>query len=180
MAEDVGEVLIDEESIQRRVKELGAQISAEYAGKSPILVCILKGACLFHADLIRATPIDVFMDFIAVGSYGASTQSSGEVRILKDLDESPEGKDVILVEDILDTGLTLNYLISYIKSRHPNSLKVATLLSKPARRVVDVQVDYLGFEIPDQFVVGYGLDYAQRYRNLPYVAVLKTANQSSK
>ncbi len=120
------------------------------------------------------------MDFIAVGSYGSATKSSGEVRILKDLDESPEGKDVVLIEDILDTGLTLNYLISYIKSRHPRSLRVATLLRKPARRVIDVQVDYVGFEIPNHFVIGYGLDYAQRYRNLPHISILKFTNNPSK
>lgn len=175
--EDISEVVIDEATIQRRVHELGTQIAKDYAGKNPIMVGILKGACLFHADLIRATPIGAYMDFIAVGSYGSATKSSGEVRILKDLDESPEGKDVILVEDILDTGLTLNYLIAYLKSRHPRSIKVATLLSKPARRMVDVQVDYVGFEIPDRFVIGYGLDYAQRYRNLPYIAVLKFISQ---
>jgi len=173
--EDVSEVLIAAAAIERRVQELGAQIARDYAGRTPVVVCILKGGCLFHADLIRAMPIGVYMDFIAVGSYGSSTQSSGEVRILKDLDESPEGRDVILIEDILDTGLTLNYLIAYLRSRHPSSLRVVTLLSKPARRLVDVPVDYVGFEIPDAFVVGYGLDYAQRYRNLPHIAVLKSA-----
>lgn len=170
--EEISEIVIDENVIQKRVKELGAQITKDYAGMNPHIICILKGAYMFHADLARAIDLGIFMDFIAVGSYGNSTESSGEVRILKDLDESPEGKDVLLVEDIVDTGLTLNYLISYLKSRHPRSLKVMTLLSKPSRRIVDVQVDYIGFEIPDKFVVGYGLDYAQRYRNLPYISIL--------
>lgn len=170
--EDVSEILISEAAIQRRVRELGARITKDYAGRNPYLICILKGACVFHSDLIRAIDTGVFTDFIAVASYGTSTQSSGEVRILKDLDESPEGRDVLLIEDIVDTGLTLNYIISYLKSRHPQSLKVVALLSKPSRRLIDVELDYLGFEIPDKFVVGYGLDYAQRYRNLPYISVL--------
>ena len=171
--EKVGTVLLDSATIRKRVFELGDQITLDYQGKTPHLVAILKGATIFHADLVRAIKLGVSFDFIAVGSYGRSTESSGEVRLLKDLDESVEGRDVILVEDILDTGLTLHYLLQNLESRNPKSLKVAVLLNKPSRRVMEVPVHYTGFEIPDQFVIGYGLDYDQRYRNLPDIRILE-------
>jgi hypoxanthine phosphoribosyltransferase len=171
-ANQLGRVLLTAEAIQQRVRELGAQITADYAGKNPVVVAILKGASLFHADLVRAINLPVSFDFMAVGSYGASTKSSGEVRILKDLDQSIEGKEVILVEDILDTGLTLNYLRHNLQNRGPRSIKIAVLLNKPSRRAVEVLADYVGFDIPDDFVIGYGLDFDQKYRNLPEVRVL--------
>jgi hypoxanthine phosphoribosyltransferase len=171
--ETVDEILLDSETIQKRVHELGAQITRDYRGKTPHLVGILKGACIFHADLVRAIDLGVSFDFIAVGSYGDSTKSSGEVRLLKDLDESLEGRDVLLVEDILDTGLTLHYLLQNLDSRGPKSLKVVALLNKPSRHRIQVPVDYVGFDIPDRFVVGYGLDFNQRYRNLADIRVLK-------
>jgi hypoxanthine phosphoribosyltransferase len=175
--ETVGPVLLDSETIQKRVRELAAQITVDYKGKSPHLIGILKGASIFHADLVRSIDLGVTFDFMAVGSYGSDVKSSGEVRILKDLDESLEGKDVLVVEDIFDTGLTLHYLLNNLASRGPKSLKVVSLLSKPSRRVLEVAVDYVGFEIPDQFVIGYGLDYSQRYRNLPDIRVLKLADK---
>lgn len=171
--ETVGAVLIGADTIRKRVLELGARITSDYRGRTPHLICILKGACVFHADLVRAINLGVSFDFIAVGSYGDSTKTSGEVRILKDLDESIEGRDVILVEDILDTGLTLHYLVQNLESRGPKSLRVAALLDKASRRVIQVQADYVGFAIPDQFVVGYGLDYNQRYRNLPDIRIFQ-------
>jgi len=171
--EVLGEVLLDAATIRMRVQELGALITKDYRGKNPHLIGILKGASVFHADLVRAIGLVVSVDFIAVGSYGTSTKSSGEVRILKDLDESVEGKDVLLVEDILDTGLTLSYLLQILESRGPRSLKVVALLNKPSRRIIEVPAEYIGFEIPDHFVVGYGLDFNQRYRNLPDITVLK-------
>jgi len=173
--ETVGPILLDAERIQKRVHELAAQITSDYQGKTPHLIGILKGASIFHADLVRLIDLGVTIDFMAVGSYGSDIKSSGEVRFLKDLDESPEGKDVLLVEDIFDTGLTLHYLLNNLASRSPRSLKVVALLSKPSRRQIEVPVDYVGFEIPDQFVIGYGLDYNQRYRNLPDIRVLKIA-----
>jgi hypoxanthine phosphoribosyltransferase len=172
---DLKEVLIDHATIMKRVEELALQITEDYADRKPHLVGILKGANVFHADLMRAIHLPVTVDFIAVSSYGNSSTTTGEVRILKDPDESLAGRDVILVEDIVDTGLTLNYLLQILRKREPHSLKVATLLSKPSRRQVDVPVDYIGFEIPDRFVVGYGLDYAQKYRNLPFLAVVEIA-----
>jgi hypoxanthine phosphoribosyltransferase len=175
--EEVGETLLDSETIQRRVRELGAEITRDYRGKTLHLIGILKGACIFHADLVRAIDLGVSFDFIAVGSYGATTRSSGEVRILKDLDESLEGKDVLLVEDILDTGLTLHYLLQNLESRGPKSIKVVALLNKPSRREIEVAADYIGFNIPDHFVVGYGLDFNQRYRNLPDISILKLGTQ---
>ncbi|MEO7718680.1 MAG: hypoxanthine phosphoribosyltransferase [Capsulimonas sp.] len=175
MEEDVAEVLLTQEQIATRVAELGAQISLDYAGKDLMLICILKGANIFLADLVRQITIPVAYDFVAVSSYGADTKSSGVVRILKDLDESVESKHVLVVEDIVDTGLTLrlSYLLENLRSRRAASVKVCTLLDKPVRRRVDVPVDYFGFKVEDQFVVGYGLDYQGKYRSLPYIGVLK-------
>jgi len=166
------EVLIPEEKIAARVKELGKQISRDYQGKTIHLVCVLKGAYTFLADLARAIEIPVTLDFLAVSSYNKGTSTSGAVQLTKDLDTSLEGVDVLIVEDIADTGLTLRYLYNMLKARHPSSLKVIALLSKPSRRTVNVPVDYVGFEIADRFVVGYGLDVDQKYRNLPYIAAV--------
>ena len=171
--ESVGPVLLPGQTILNRIREMGAQITQDYEGKTPCLIALLKGASIFHADLVRSIELELSYDFIAVASYGKLTKSSGEVRILKDLDESLEGKDVLLVEDIVDTGLTLHYLVQAFKARNPKSLKIAALLSKPSRREIEVPVDYIGFEIPDEFVIGYGLDYDQRYRNLPDIRVLR-------
>jgi hypoxanthine phosphoribosyltransferase len=168
-------VLLRGTEIRRRVKALARQIERDCKGEPLHLVCILKGACIFLADLLRELRVPVSVDFIAVSSYGKGSLPSGEVRITKDLDQSIEGMNVIIVEDILDTGLTLNYLYRILQSRKPKSLKIAALLDKPARRVKEIAVDYIGFKIPDQFVVGYGLDYAERYRNLPDVCVVPTA-----
>jgi hypoxanthine phosphoribosyltransferase len=168
----LGPVLIDADTIRNRVRELGSHITADYRGRTPHLIGVLKGATIFHADLVRAIDLGVSVDFIAVASYGSGIKTSGEVRILKDLDESVEGKDVLLVEDILDTGLTLHYLLENLQSRNPRSLRIVALLSKPSRRQIDVRAEYVGFEVPDKFVVGYGLDYDQRYRNLPYICEL--------
>ncbi len=165
--------LISEEQIAVRVRELGKQISADYDGKTVHLICVLKGAYTFLADLARVMEIPVTMDFLAVSSYGKGQTSSGEVQLTKDLDVSIAGRDVIVVEDIADTGLTLNYLLTMLRSRQPATLKVAAFLSKPSRRQIDVDVDYVGFEVPDRFVVGYGLDSDQLYRELPYVAVIE-------
>lgn len=166
------EVLIPEEKIAERVKELGQQISSDYQGKTVHLVCVLKGAYTFLADLARAMDVSVTLDFLAVSSYNEGTSTSGEVRLTKDLDSSLQGRDVIIVEDIADTGLTLRYLYNMLQRRGPNSLKIVALLSKPSRREIEIPVDYVGFEIPDRFVVGYGLDVDQKYRNLPYIAVV--------
>ena len=166
------EILISEEKIAARVRELGEQISADYEGKTVHLICVLKGAYTFMADLARTISIPVTLDFLAVSSYGKGKTSSGEVQLTKDLDVSLAGRDVIVVEDIADTGLTLQYLLKMLQSREPRSLKVASFLSKPSRRQIDVPVDYIGFEVPDRFVVGYGLDADQRHRELPYVAVV--------
>jgi hypoxanthine phosphoribosyltransferase len=168
----VGEVLVAAEDLQRRVVELGAEISSDYAGRSLLLVGVLKGAVFFLSDLMRFIDIPVEVDFMAVASYGSATDSSGVVRILKDLDVAIEGRDVLIVEDIVDSGLTLQYLMRNLGSRNPSTLEVCALLTKPERRKVDLPTRYVGFEIPDRFVVGYGLDYAERYRNLPFVAVL--------
>lgn len=167
------EVLISQEQIQSRVKELGAEITTAYAGRNPLLIGVLKGACFFLTDLMRAIDTRVGIEFMAISSYGASTRTSGEVRILKDLDVPVEGRDLIVVEDIVDTGLTLSYLLANLKSRGAASVKLVALLDKYERREREVEIDYLGFKIPDHFVVGYGLDYAERYRNLPFIAVLK-------
>jgi hypoxanthine phosphoribosyltransferase len=168
----VGEVLVTAEDLQRRVGELGREISLDYAGRPLLLVGVLKGAVFFLSDLMRAIDIQVEVDFMAVASYGSATDSSGVVRILKDLDIAIEGRDVLIVEDIVDSGLTLQYLMRNLGSRNPRTLEVCALLTKPERRKVDLPTRYVGFEIPDRFVVGYGLDYAERHRNLPFVAVL--------
>jgi hypoxanthine phosphoribosyltransferase len=170
---EIGEVLVDANALQRRVAELGQQISRDYAGRSPLLVGVLKGAVFFLSDLMRRIDIPVELDFMAVASYGSATDSSGVVRILKDLDVVIEGRDVLIVEDIVDSGLTLQYLLRNLGSRDPATLEVCALLTKPQRRKVDLPTRYVGFEIPDRFVVGYGLDYAERHRNLPFVAVLQ-------
>ena len=168
----MSEVLIEEDDLQRRIAELGAEISADYEGRDLLLVGVLKGAVFFLADLMRSLTVPCEIDFMAISSYGASTDSSGVVRILKDLDINIEGRDVLVVEDIIDSGLTLSYLIRNLESRNPASLEICTLLAKPDRREIDVHVRYTGFEIPNEFVIGYGLDFGERYRNLPYVAVL--------
>jgi hypoxanthine phosphoribosyltransferase len=170
---DIQEVVFTEEQLQGRIRELGAEISRDYAGRSVLLVAVLRGAALFIADLAREITVPVELDFMAVSSYGSTTKSSGVVRILKDLDEMIEGRDVIVVEDILDTGLTLKYLLKNLASRAPSSLEVITLLNKEGKQRVPISCKYIGFVCPDEFVVGYGLDYAERYRNLPYVGVLK-------
>nr|WP_304171372.1 hypoxanthine phosphoribosyltransferase [Limnochorda pilosa] len=167
------EILVDEQQIARRVKELGEEISRDYAGRPLVLVCILRGAVVFMADLLRAITIPVTIDFMAISSYGNNVRSSGVVRILKDLDGSIEGKDVLIVEDIIDSGLTLAYLLENLRSRRPNSLEVCVLLDKQVPRKASLPIRYTGFTIPDAFVVGYGLDYAEKYRNLPYVGILK-------
>lgn len=166
--------LLSEEQVDSRIRELGAQITKDYAGEEVFLVCTLKGASFFACELAKRIDLPLTLDFIAVASYGDGTQSSGEVRMIKDLDESIEGKNVIVVEDIVDTGRTLSYLMEILKKRNPRTLKLCSLLDKPERRVVDIKADYTGFEVPDLFVVGYGLDYAQKYRNLPYIGVVET------
>jgi hypoxanthine phosphoribosyltransferase len=168
----VGEILIDEDALSSRVAELGAEVSADYQGRDLLLIGVLKGAVFFMADLMRHVTVPCEVDFMAISSYGDSTDSSGIVRILKDLDINIEGRDVLVVEDIIDSGLTLSYLMRNLESREPASLEVCALMTKPARREIDVPVRYIGFEIPNRFVVGYGLDFGERYRNLPYVAVL--------
>jgi hypoxanthine phosphoribosyltransferase len=168
----VSKVLIEEDAVRARVAELGSEISGDYATKDLVLVGVLKGAVFFMADLMRHLTIPCEVDFMAISSYGASTDSSGVVRILKDLDISIEGRDVLVVEDIIDSGLTLSYLTRNLESRNPASLEICALLTKPDRREIDVDVRYTGFEIPNEFVIGYGLDFGERYRNLPYVAVL--------
>ncbi|NLK07261.1 MAG: hypoxanthine phosphoribosyltransferase [Firmicutes bacterium] len=173
MQDDLLKVLLTEEEIQQRVAELGQEISRDYKGKDLVAICILKGAMHFMADLTRHIPIPLTIDFMAISSYGVGTKTSGVVRILQDLDASISHRHVLIVEDIVDTGLTLNYLIDNLESRRPASIKIATLLDKPARRAVNVTTDYNGFTIPDEFVVGYGLDYNELYRNLPYIGVLK-------
>jgi hypoxanthine phosphoribosyltransferase len=169
----LGEVLVTAEDLKRRVLELGQEISRDYAARPLLLIGVLKGAVFFLSDLMRYIDVPVEVDFMAVASYGSATDSSGVVRILKDLDASIEGRDVLIVEDIVDSGLTLQYLLRNLGSRNPRSLEVCALLTKPERRKVDLPTRYVGFEIPDRFVVGYGLDYAERYRNLPYVAALE-------
>jgi hypoxanthine phosphoribosyltransferase len=167
------EVLISAEQIQARIKELGTEITRDYAGRNPLLIGVLKGACFFLSDLLRAIDARLSIEFMAISSYGSSTRTSGEVRIMKDLDVPIEGRDILVVEDIVDTGLTLSYLLSNLESRGAASVKLVALLDKFERRQKEVKIDYLGFQIPDEFVVGYGLDFAERYRNLPFIAVLK-------
>ncbi len=173
MEKDLEKILVTEEQINLRVRELGAQISKDYADKALLIVGVLKGAAIFMSDLVRNISIPVQIDFMAVSSYGLSTESSGVVRILMDLDCSIEGKHVLLVEDIIDSGLTLKYLLENLQARGAASVKVITFLDKPERRKVPVKPDYNGYQVPDEFLVGYGLDFSERYRNLPYVAVLK-------
>jgi len=167
------EILIDSATLQARVRELGEQITRDYGAHPPLLVGVLKGSLVFLADLMRAIPLPVSYDFVAICSYGAETQTTGQVRLIKDLDSPIHGRHVLVVEDIYDTGLTLSYLLGLLRQREPASLRVCTLLAKPARRQVALEIAYCGFEIPDKFVVGYGLDYAERYRNLPFIAVLQ-------
>ena len=167
------DVLISEEELIKRTKELGAEISKDYKDTEISVICVLKGGVMFMTDLVKELKPKVSMDFMAVSSYGNETSSSGIVKIIKDLDEPIEGKDVLIVEDIIDSGRTLNYLVKVLKERKPNSVKIITLLDKPDRRVVDVDVKYVGFTIPDHFVVGYGLDYLQHYRNIPYIGIMK-------
>ena len=174
LVDDVAEVLVSEDQLRHKVAELGARLSADYASRPLTLVSVLKGSLPFMADLMRAITIPLTIDLMEVSSYGgAVTETSGLVRILKDLSASIEGKDVVIVEDIIDTGLTLNYLMRYLRGKNPQSLKICALLDKPARRLVDIDIDYRGFSIPDRFVIGYGLDYAEFYRNLPFIGVLR-------
>lgn len=172
--EDIQEILITEDQLKEKIVELGREITKDYEGKNLILIGVLKGAVMFMADLARAIDLPLSIDFMAVSSYGNSTRSSGIVKIIKDLDINIEGKDVLIVEDIIDSGLTLSYLKETLLGRKPKSLKICTILDKPERREADVKVDYRGFEIPDKFVVGYGLDFGEKYRNLPFIGVLKT------
>lgn len=171
--ESIGEILVQPDELEHRVRELGAEISRDYAGRDLLLIGVLKGAVFFLADLMRNIEVPCEVDFMAVSSYGSSTDTSGVVRILKDLDEPLEGRHVLIVEDIVDSGLTLQYLMRTLETRGPASLEVCALLTKPERRLVEMPARYVGFEIPDKFAIGYGLDYAERYRNLPYVATLQ-------
>lgn len=173
MKNDVERVFFSKEEIQKRVEELGEQISRDYEGKQPLLVGILKGCFVFMADLSRALTVKCDIDFMAVSSYGNGTSSTGAVKIVKDLNADIEGRHILIIEDILDSGITLNYLRGYLEQRKPASIKICTLLDKKARRSADIQADYCGFDCPDAFIVGYGLDYAEKYRNLPYIGVLK-------
>jgi hypoxanthine phosphoribosyltransferase len=171
------EPLFSAEQIQTRISELGAQISRDYAGRNPLIIGVLKGACIFISDLMRATDLRLGVEFMGISSYGVSTRTSGEVRITKDLDVPIEGRDILVVEDIVDTGITLSYLLANLHSRGAKSVKLAALLDKHERREREVDIDYLGFKIPDAFVVGFGLDFAERYRNLPYIAVLRNPEE---
>ena len=173
MHKDIESIIYSEEMLANRIAELGKKISDDYRGKKLIVVGVMKGANVFVADLIRNLDLDVVLDFIVVSSYGASTESTGVIRLLKDLDENIDSEHVLIVEDIIDSGLTLEYLINNFETRHPKSIGICTLLNKVERRKADINVDYIGFQVPDEFIVGYGIDYAERYRNLPYVGVLK-------
>lgn len=173
MTNDISEILLSEEELKNIVNRLGEEISRDYKGKNLILISVLKGSVIFMADLMRAIKIPCKIDFMAVSSYGAGTKTSGEVKIIKDLTESVEGEDVVIVEDILDSGVTLSYLKKLLLARNPASIRICTLLDKPERRKADIIADYAGTEIPDAFAVGYGLDYAEKYRNLPFIGVLK-------
>jgi hypoxanthine phosphoribosyltransferase len=170
---DLKKVLITEEEIRAKLRELGQEITKDYSGKDLLIVGILKGSFVFMGDLIRNIDVPIQVDFMEISSYGYAAESSGAVRILKDLDNNIEGRNVLIVEDIVDTGLTLSYLIDNLRSRKPSSLKICTFLNKPSRRKVSLEVNYNGYNIPDEFVVGYGLDYAEKYRNLPYIAIVK-------
>jgi hypoxanthine phosphoribosyltransferase len=171
--QDVDRVLISEQALQQRIAELGAQVSADYADRNPLLICVLKGGYVFLADLTRALSIRHGIDFMAVSSYGDATESSGAVRILKDLDRDITGRHILIVEDIIDTGSTIAYLLENLRVRQPASIRICALLSKPSRRLAPLDIDYVGFEIPNEFVIGYGLDYAENYRNLRFIGVLK-------
>jgi hypoxanthine phosphoribosyltransferase len=173
MMQSIEKILFTEEQIAEKVKEIGAQISQDYAGKNPLIISVLRGSFVFMADLVRAINIPCEVDFLSVSSYGSGTISSGEVKIVKDFEESIAGRHVIVVEDILDSGRTLSYLLNTLRTRGVESLSLCTFLDKPDRRVVPVDVDYCGFQVPDEFIVGYGLDYDQKYRNLPFVGILK-------
>ena len=173
ITQDIAQVLITREQLQKTVAELGARISRDYAGKNPIMVSVLKGAFVFMADLVREITVPCTVDFMAVSSYGKGSKSSGQVQIIKDLDTNIEGRHVIVVEDILDSGNTLSYLLELLRARKPASVRLCTLLDKPARRKVQVDIDYRGLEVPDEFIVGYGLDYAEQYRNFPEIGILK-------
>lgn len=175
MENDIAKILLTEEQIQKRVREMGAELAEKYRDKNPVMICILKGSTMFFADLLRAMPVRLTMDFMAVSSYGRTTKSSGEVEIRKDLSGSIEHRHAVIVEDIIDSGFTLSYLSRLLSARGAKSIEICTLLDKPARRApgITLKADYAGFEIPDAFVVGYGLDYAEAYRNLPYIGVLK-------
>lgn len=173
MKNDIERVLFSEAELKTRVAELGAQITADYQGKQPVIISVLRGSYIFMADLTRSIDLPCTIDFMAVSSYGSGTTSSGQVRIVKDLSENIEGRDVLVVEDILDSGNTLSYLLKLLQARHVASIKLCTLLDKPSRRTRDIKADYVGYSVPDLFVVGYGLDYAEKYRNLPYIGILK-------
>ncbi len=173
MNKDIREILISEEALKAKIAELGTKITEDYKGKELLLVCVLKGAVIFVSDLMRKIDLPLDIDFMAISSYGSETKSSGVVRILKDLNTGIEGKHVLIVEDIIDSGLTLSYLVDNLRSRGPESVEICTILDKPERRSIDLDIKYTGFQVPDEFVVGYGLDYAEKYRNLPYIAVLK-------
>lgn len=173
MKDDISEVLFTEQQLADIVKEMGARISRDYEGKNLVMVSVLKGSLIFMADLMREITVPCSIDFLSVSSYGAGTTTTGEVRILKDLDATLEGKDLLVVEDILDSGVTLSFLLKNLSARHPQSIRLCTLLDKPERRRVDIRPDYVGAQVPDKFIVGYGLDYAEKYRNLPYIGVLK-------
>ena len=173
LEQDIERVLFTEEELRTRIGELAAQINADYAGREPVLISVLRGSFIFMADLVRAIDLPCTVDFMSVSSYGSGTTSSGQVKITKDLSESVEGKDILVVEDILDSGNTLSYLFKLLQARHPASIRLCTLLDKPSRRTKPIQADYVGFQVEDLFVVGYGLDYAEKYRNLPYIGVLK-------
>ena len=178
MAETIS-VMISEENVDKRIQELGEQISKDYAGQEVHLICVLKGGSFFMCELAKRITVPVSLDFMQVSSYGTETKSSGVVKIVKDLDEPIRDKNVIVVEDVVDSGRTLSYLLDMLQERQPKSMRLCTLLDKPERRVVDVHVDYTGFEIPDEFVVGYGLDYAQKYRNLPYIGVVHLSEKQT-
>ncbi|WNR44786.1 hypoxanthine phosphoribosyltransferase [Paenibacillus roseipurpureus] len=179
MYSDIQEVLYSEEQIQGKIKELGDLLSAEYEGKNPLVICVLKGAFIFMADLVKQIRVPLEIDFMAVSSYGQSTKSSGVVKIIKDLDVPVEGRHILIVEDIIDSGLTLSYLIDVLERRNAKTIAVVALFNKPARRTVELEPDYAGYVLPDEFVVGYGLDYAEKYRNLPFIGILKPEIYSS-